>query len=205
MNWLSHIFLSEQNIDFQMGNYLADPLKAKPWDGASDELKNGMKVHILIDSFADSHLLIKQSKDRLRDKGLLRSLVVDIVYDYFLSKNWDTFCNIGFEEYLEDFYSEASKRLKDIPDNASQRVERIIKYRVLHKYQSLDDLKIAFKGIDQNRLSPRLLLRDSASSYFDNVCDNVDALEKDFLSFFPELCEKVKANIDISKINHWKI
>ena len=27
MNWLAHVFLLEQRIDFQIGNFLADPLK----------------------------------------------------------------------------------------------------------------------------------------------------------------------------------
>ena len=205
MNWLAHIFLSEQNIDFQIGNYLADPLKAKAWNDASENLKKGMKTHILIDSFSDKHTLVLQSKNRLAQKGLLRAIVIDIVYDHFLTKNWDRFCNISFENYTQNFYEEASKRLKDLPNNASQRLSRIIKYEVLNKYQSINDLKKVFKGIDENRLSPKLLSRDSASAYFDTFQNNMDDIEKDFLAFFPELCEKVKENIDKNKINHWKI
>ena len=29
MNWLAHIFLSENKIDFQLGNFLADQLKGR--------------------------------------------------------------------------------------------------------------------------------------------------------------------------------
>ncbi len=97
MNWLAHIFLSEQNIDFQIGNYLADPLKCKAWDNASEDLINGIKIHMIIDSFTDSHKIVNQSKTRLRDKGLLKSIIIDITYDHFLTKNWDTFSNIDFE------------------------------------------------------------------------------------------------------------
>ena len=204
MNWLAHIFLSEQNIDFQIGNYLADPLKAKAWKDASESLKKGIQTHILIDSFTDSHPLISQSKNRLASKGLLRSIIIDITYDYFLTKNWSIYCNVPFEVYTKEFYDQASKRLDHLPIYASKQVSRIIKYQVLHKYQSVSDLKGVFERID-NRLSPRLLSRDKASNYFNSVQDNINDLEEDFLDFFPKLCQKVKENIDTSKINHWKI
>ena len=44
MNWLAHVFLSEQKIDFQIGNFLADPLKGRLWDDASSDMKNGMRI-----------------------------------------------------------------------------------------------------------------------------------------------------------------
>ncbi len=38
MNWLAHIFLSENHIEHQLGNLLTDPLKGKAWEGASDRI-----------------------------------------------------------------------------------------------------------------------------------------------------------------------
>lgn len=96
MNWLAHIFLSEQNIDFQIGNFLADPLKGRAWENASVDLKKGIKTHLIIDTFTDSNEIVTQSKRRLRDSGLLKSIVIDITYDYFLTKNWESFCNVPF-------------------------------------------------------------------------------------------------------------
>lgn len=204
MNWLAHVFLSEQNIDFQIGNYLADPLKGKAWENATEDLKKGIKTHILIDSYTDSNPLVIQSKRRLREKGLLKSIVIDITYDYFLTKNWDLYCNIPFELYTQDFYESATKRLDHLPTNAYKHVDKIIKYQVLHKYQTVKHLKTAFERIDK-RLSTKLLSRDTASSYFESVQENIDELEIDFLYFFPKLCEEVKKNVDNTKINHWKI
>ena len=68
MNWLAHIFLSEQKIDFQIGNFIADPYKARPWENASEELIKGMNTHKLIDSYSDSHEMFKQSKKKTKRK-----------------------------------------------------------------------------------------------------------------------------------------
>ena len=204
MNWLAHIFLSEQNIDFQMGNYLADPLKGKAWEDASYDLKKGIEVHMIIDSFTDAHEIVKQSKSRLRDTGLLKSIVIDITYDYFLSKNWDRYCHIAFEEFTSNFYKNASNKLEYLPENASVYIEKIIKFNILNKYQKIEHIEKAFGRFDK-RLSQKLLSRDSTSSYFKAVEKNIDLLEKDFLEFFPQLCQKVIENVDSSKVSHFKI
>ena len=51
MNWLAHVFLSEDHIEHQLGNLLTDPLKAKPWEGASDKVRHGIETHKRIDAF----------------------------------------------------------------------------------------------------------------------------------------------------------
>ena len=86
MNWIAHIFLSELNTDFQIGNYLADPLKGKVWENANENIKKGMYVHKIIDSYTDSHLFFKNSKNKLGSKGLLKAVVIDLTYDYLLTK-----------------------------------------------------------------------------------------------------------------------
>ena len=67
----------------------------------------------------------------------------------------------------------------------------------------MEDLEKSFLRMDK-RLSPRLLKRESASSYFPAVCSNIDVLEKDFLEFFPLLCLHVKKNLDPKHLSHWK-
>lgn len=204
MNWLAHIFLSEQNIDFQIGNYLADPLKGKSWENSSSELKEGIRVHQIIDSFTDAHEVVSKSKRRLREKGLLKAIVIDITYDYFLTKNWDLYCHIPFNEFTQTFYTNANLKMKFLPHKVQVPLNRLIRYKILNNYQKIEQLELGFERFDK-RLSTKLLSRDSASSYYIAVKDNILELEKDFLDFFPQLCEKVREEIDINKVNHWKI
>ena len=204
MNWLAHVYLSELNIDFQMGNYLTDFLKAKSWDDASNKINEGMRTHIFIDSFTDSNKIIKKSKKRLREKGLLKSIIIDISFDYFLTKNWDKFCTMPFEEFTSNFYKEASLKLHTLPNNANDIISRAIKYHTLNNYKNLDELELAFIRFDR-RLSTKLLSRDSASSYFEAVKENILELENDFLEFFPQLCKETIENRNLKNISHIKV
>ncbi len=204
MNWLAHVFLSEQKIDFQIGNFLADPLKGRSWEDASEDMKNGMKVHQIIDSYTDSHDIVSLSKKRLREKGLLKPIIIDLTYDYFLTKNWDIFCSIPISSFSQTFYTQASTRKLYFPEKANLSVENMINRDLLNKYHNLDQLKVSFERMDL-RLSARLKKRETALSYFEIVEKNIDDLENDFMLFFPQLCKKVKENINNNYIEHWRI
>lgn len=203
MNWLAHVFLSEQEIDFQVGNFISDPLKGKPWENASENIKRGMYIHKIIDSYTDSHPMFKQSKRRLKDKGLLKSVIVDFTYDYLLAKNWNMFCNIELNEFMNDFYKNAKKRKIDYPSRPKEIVSNMVS-RDLLNYQDLEHLEQAFLRLDR-RVSDRLSKRDSAISYYEIIQDKMPQLEEDFLEFFPDLIQKVKENTDIKKLNHIKV
>ena len=77
MNYLAHTVLSKNSIEYQLGNLLADPLKGKRWEGASDEHYAGMRMHAAIDMFTDANKTISLSKSRLRKKGYLKGVVID--------------------------------------------------------------------------------------------------------------------------------
>ncbi len=204
MNWLAHVFLSELNVDFQMGNFLADPLKGKVWENATLEIKKGMETHKIIDSYTDSHEITSLSKKRLRERGLLKPVIIDLTYDYLLTKNWDKFCNIPLKIFSNNFYNEAYKRTPFMPYVANIPIANMIERDLLNKYHTMNQLKTSFDRMDR-RLSPRLLQRETASGYSNAVVENINHLEKDFLEFFPELCKTLKSNLDKEKLKHWRL
>ncbi len=163
-----------------------------------------MKIHKIIDSYTDSHILFKASKEKLGEKGLLKAVVIDLTYDYLLTKNWQRFSNISKELFLNEFYNQSTLNLSYLPINAQTYLKRLIEFDLLNKYSSLEDLYKAFERVDQ-KISKRLLLRDKTTNYYKLVSTNIEKLEEDFLEFFPQLCSVVKKNVDESKLTHWKI
>ena len=163
-----------------------------------------MQTHKLIDSYTDSHEIISCSKRRLRERGLLKPVIIDLTYDYLLTKNWDKFCNIPLKIFSNNFYSDAYNRVPFMPYEANISVANMIKRDLLNKYHTINQLKTSFDRMDR-RLSPRLLQRETASSYSNAVVDNINYLEKDFLEFFPELCKTVKSDLDKEKLKHWRL
>jgi len=203
MNWLAHVLLSKQNIDFQLGNYLADPLKGQFWQGASADLIEGMRIHKIIDSYTDRDPIVSQSKARLRKRGLLKPVIIDLTYDYLLTQNWDSFTSINKSTFLKHFNHDGYQRAFAFPQEPQQLVHNLTQNDRLNRYNTFEELYHGFKRIDE-RLSPKLLAKESASGYFEDVLNHIESLEADFLAFFPQLCEHIKQYPGLEDITHLK-
>ena len=202
MNWLAHIFISKNSIDYQLGNLLADPLKGKSWDGASAHVQDGFRMHASIDSFTDSNKFVLKSKSRLRKKGYLKGVIVDIAYDYLLLKNWYQYSKISLESFINTFYKDAEQTIKAYPNNARGFIEKIIESKKLTSYSSFKGLEAAFQRID-NRLSERILTKESANEYLPDLKNEIERIEQDFLQFFPQLIMHFKSKTGKPPREHW--
>lgn len=203
MNWLAHVLLSEKHIEHQLSNLLTDPLKAKAWEGASVRVHRGIKTHLCIDTFTDTHERVKQSKALLTPRGHLKGVVLDILYDYFLSIHWDKFCKIPREKFLEDFRVHALLVIEDYPEKAQDVIAKVVSNRQLSSYAHMDGVVAAFERIDR-RLSDRALSKDNCKRYIPLIAKQKDALEAHFLGFFPELMEATRETCHAERILHWK-
>lgn len=65
MNYLAHIYLSGDDPLITMGNFMADGIKGKQYKTYLPQLQKGILLHRSIDSFTDSHPIVKQSTKRL--------------------------------------------------------------------------------------------------------------------------------------------
>jgi acyl carrier protein phosphodiesterase len=202
MNWLAHVLLSENHIEYQLGNLLTDPLKGKAWQGASARITSGIKMHMRIDSFTDTHTLVSQSKAILTPRGHLKGVVLDVLYDHFLSLHWDKFCTIPREVFLDDFRFKALESMEFYPQEAQSVIRRVVGNRQLSSYEHMDGVVDAFRRID-TRLSDRAISKDSCERYIPLIAKERDELEEKFLIFFPELMQMVNKSCHRSDVEHW--
>ena len=202
MNWLAHIFLSELNIESQLGNLLNDVCKGRVWSGAPNLVKDGMRMHQKVDSFTDSHREFEKSKVLL-GRGLLRGVVIDLTYDLLLTRHWDRYSNISREVFLNKFYERAEVAIQEYPLGVQEFVKGLINSDHLRHYQDFNDLEQTFIRVDK-RLSQRLLKKESTLYYLPLVIREYSRIEQHFLDFFPELLKYVAKESNLAQLNHWK-
>ena len=203
MNWLAHVFLSENHIEYQLGNLLTDPLKGKGWEGASDYIYQGIETHKLIDSFTDSHPMVSKSKARLTERGHLKGVVIDILHDHFLSLHWNKFSNIPLDDFLYTFRTQAPLAITNYPPRAKEVIGKVVKNQQLGSYIKMKGVHDAFGRIDK-RLSERALKKDTATRYIPLIKREERYLEEDFLTFFPDLMDAVHTQMKYKMPRHWK-
>lgn len=185
MNYLAHTLLSKNRVDYQLANLLADPLKGKPWTGCTQDHRDGLIMHKLIDRYTDANPHVVRAKSRL-GAGLLKGIVIDITFDHFICKHWQTFVAVEFEDFIATFYHGAMQQVKDLPPRGKTFVQRMVKYDFLHSYTAFANLEKVFDKFDQ-RLSPALREKEQTSDHIPELNRHAEAIEADFLQFFPEL------------------
>jgi len=105
MNFLAHIYLSGDNDLIKIGNFMADGVRGNKYLNYPEEVQNGIVLHRAIDTFTDAHPVFRKSKHRLHEKyGHYSGVIIDILYDHFLAKNWKSYSNEPLEDYVARFY-----------------------------------------------------------------------------------------------------
>jgi acyl carrier protein phosphodiesterase len=157
-----------------------------------------------IDTFTDEHPEVSHSKRLLTLRGPLKGVVLDILYDHFLSIHWQQFSIKRRERFLEQFRLHAIKASGGYPPDAKQVIRRVVESRQLDSYDRMDGVKRAFMRID-NRLSERLRQKDGMMGYLALIEMHRSELEASFLRFFPDLMTHVREHVPDELFDHWKI
>lgn len=150
MNYLAHIYLSGNNDFITIGNFIADGIKGSHYKTYPKEIQTGILLHRNIDTFTDSHKIVRQSTKRLHDKyGHYSGIIVDILYDHFLAKNWNQYCNQPLEAYAESFYDLLQDHYRMLP----MRIQKMMPYMIadnwLVSYATIDGITKALEGMNR--------------------------------------------------------
>jgi len=138
MNFLAHIYLSGNNDDIKFGNYIGDFVKGKKYNKYKDDIKKGILLHREIDSYTDRHPIVHKSIVRLRPAyGKYAGVVVDILYDHFLAKNWNNYSPVPLKSFVIDFHYTVLERLGKLPHKARRFTFPFLKKKRLICYADL--------------------------------------------------------------------
>ena len=183
MNFLAHIYLSGENDLVTIGNFIADGIKGKDYKKYSKDLQIGILLHRHIDTYTDSHKTVRQSTKRLHEKySHYSGVIVDILYDHFLAKNWKRYSDIPLEDYVNNFYDS----LEDHYDILPLRIQKMMPFMITDNCISrvLDGMNRRIKNISNMDEA----VQELEVFYID--------FENEFTSFFDELIESSKLKLE---------
>ena len=189
MNFLAHIYLSGENTDLTIGNFIADFVKGRAINDFSPAIQQGIKLHRSIDEFTDTHLVVSQSKKRLWGKYRhFSGVIVDIYYDHFLAKYWSEFSPIPLEEYVDDFYKMISAHKNILPGKINYMLPYMMQKNWLLNYAN-------FKGIEDVMygMSRRTKHHSKMEESVHDLKKGYKEFKGEFFEFFLDLQMHVKS------------
>ena len=183
MNFLAHLYLSQDNTNIMIGNFIADHIRGNKYEEYSKEIQRGIFLHREIDTFTDNHQIVRKSKRRLHQRyGHYNGVIIDIFFDYFLAKNWAKFSAIPFDIYTDGINTFFNKMASELPVKSQNFIKYMVEYNILFNYQYQEGIEKVLHGMNH---------RTKGKSQMNLAIEDLKNLEKefeiDFTHFFTDL------------------
>ncbi|MGB3591048.1 MAG: acyl carrier protein phosphodiesterase [Nonlabens sp.] len=188
MNFLAHIYLSGGDPELSIGNFIADSVRGGDYSYFPPRIADGIWLHRRIDTYTDSHPIVKRSKDLIRSEYKhYSSVIVDIYYDHFLAAQWQRYHDTPLGVYTRNFYDLLGDHRSILPERIQQFLPRMIEQDWLTNYSTLEGITTIF-----NQMNRRTGGRGRMNFAPVDLVHYYDRLELDFHGFMVELIAYVK-------------
>jgi acyl carrier protein phosphodiesterase len=188
MNFLAHIYLSFNDDEITIGNFIADSIRGNKFTHLPDRIQKGIKLHRHIDTFTDAHPTVRKSTKRLHENyGHYSGIIVDIFYDHYLAKNWKVYSDTPLDVFVNNFYDLLEDNYEILPIRVQRMMPYMISDNWIFNYSKMDGIARVLNGMNRrtkNKSKMNLAILDLETHY--------DKFEKEFTSFFEELTTSSK-------------
>lgn len=183
MNFLAHIYLSGPDEDIQLGNFLGDFVKGKQFSDFPERIQAGILLHRHIDSYTDTHKVVRESKLKLRKGfGHYAPVIVDVFYDHFLALDWKKHHPEDLKTFTESFYAMASSKSGMLPPLAIKMLGYMSADNWLYHYQFKEGIRRTLTG-----MSRRTTFNSRMELAHEALEEHYESFSREFNIFFPEL------------------
>ena len=194
MNFLAHIYLSGENDQMKVGNFIGDWIKGNDHCKYPADIQKGILLHRSIDSFTDNHPIVKKSKNRLNDQYHKYSgIIIDIFYDHYLAHNWKTFSGIELVDFTRNLNNVLVSHMEFLPVEIQEFIPRFMKRRWIESYATLEGIERVLEGMSKHTSLP-----DKTIDAIVILKNEYDDLKTEFFDFFPQLVTHVEEKFQVA-------
>ncbi|EJF99913.1 ACP phosphodiesterase [Flavobacterium sp. F52] len=191
MNFLAHIYLSGDNDLIKIGNFMADGIRGKQFEHFPEDVQKGILLHRFIDTYTDSHDIFRKSTKRLHERyHHYAGVIVDIVYDHFLAKNWKKYSDEKLELFVNRFYHSLHDNYEILTEKTQGLMPYMIERNWLVSYRTTEGIQHILTQMD--RRSKNVSQMQFA---VEELTEFYDEFEKEFTLFFEEMREQAKGKL----------
>ena len=187
MNYLAHIFLSGNDDEILIGNFIGDYVKGRDYDLYTPSVKKGILLHRRIDAYTDRHKIVQQSKSYFISKyHKYAGIIIDILYDHFLVVNWDRFSPTPLNDFKANLFDCLKYNYNILPERVQFFMPSFIKNDWIEVYSSIEGIIHVLL-----RMSMRTTLPDQSEFAREILRKYYVQLQSEFLTYFPEIIRYV--------------
>jgi len=183
LNYLAHSFLSFQNTDLIIGNFIADSIQGNRFDGLTEGIIKGISLHRKIDTYTDAHPIFLTSKHRFsKDFDKYSGVLMDIIYDHYLAKNFEQYSSLSLQNHADGIYDILKNNHDFLPEHAKRFYGYMTERNILFHYSSIEGIQTVL-----THLSNRIRNRFELQLAIPILEANYQEIEEEFFIFFKDL------------------
>lgn len=198
MNFLAHAYLSFDQDEVLIGNFIADFIRGKEIENYPKKIQVGIHLHRAIDTFTDSHPLVKEVQTHLRPQfGHYARVISDVFFDYFLAKNWDKYTSLPLETFSQRVYQTLQSSPAALPPSFLRMLYWMEQQNWLYAYRNLEGIQQALDG-----LTRRATFDSKMNTATEVLREKEEEIEALFFVFFQDLETFAQAKLAILSQSH---
>lgn len=154
MNYLGHIYFSNNDLHLAKANLFGDSVKGKDYSHFPDIIQQGIKLHRTIDNYIDHHPKVLELIRELRpDLPKVSGIAIDLFFDHLLAKNWSNWHPKPLSDFLANIHNSLEKIDRSFyPHDFNLFIQRLCEMKWMNHYASREGLDKMCNGVSR-RLS----------------------------------------------------
>ncbi len=188
MNFLAHQYLSMDIPAIKVGNLLGEFVRGKNYQQYPPIIQKGVLLHRKIDEFTDNHdTVLKLVREMNPVFHKYSPVILDVLFDYCLAKNWWRFSNVSLQNFCNKTYDELDSFHYMLPKEINEFVVGMRDNNWLFHYENYNGIQKSLGNLKKR------------TSFENNIEDAVKYLyaregriESSFFEFFPDMINECK-------------
>ena len=194
MNYLAHTYLSGDNDNIKVGNFLGDWVKGSDYLKYPEDIRTGIMLHRNIDSFIDRHSIMHLSASRFQSRYARYSgVIIDILYDHYLANSWKDFCDIPLRDYVNRLHNVMLNNFEILPPRLQNFLPGFMNERWIERYATIDGIRDVLET-----MSKRTSLPNETEFAISVIEAFYSDFRHEFFDFFSQIIEFVESTFLIS-------
>ncbi len=189
MNYLAHVFLAADSPEAVVGAMLGDFVKGAAKNNYPPVIQYNIELHRRIDSYTDAHPIVRAAKPLIApERRRFAGILLDIFYDHYLAKNWACFSAVSLPSFTSQAYGALQQHHSLLPEKLQNMLPFMRAEDWLGAYARVEWIEVTLQ-----RMARRLRNGHLLASGIEELHRHYERFETDFLTFFPDLRDLVKA------------
>lgn len=187
MNYLGHLFFSNDDTELMLANLFGDFVKGRDLSGYTLKTQQGITLHRAIDNYIDTHPAVLELLHVLYAQlPKVAGIAVDLYFDHLLAKNWNQFHPLPLDEFLERFYRSVDVERDTFSAPFKQMMSHLVKVNWISYYPTAEGLDKACHGVSSRISFPNELKHGLRvfREHEKKISSAFDAYMKDAMHYF---------------------